>query len=198
MFGTPNSARTEPRTALEQSPEQLSNQPTTYRQQPEAIQEQKNLPATSGEFNSIPTQLSQETPRAPTTTPAAPAWGPEQALAIRQERWSARRQDWLANFGEPVDFTKRPTVLTFLSYCRAVHPSWQSKFAKATYDTWAAYNWTHGGKRIGSWWQLADAFADGADQTEHFDAFMDGSGVKGLDLSSMSAKAAGITGGERL
>jgi hypothetical protein len=157
---------------------------------------QKNKPHHTSIPAAVSTPLSAVTPRA--SAPAAPAWGPEQALAIRQERWSSRRQEWLAGFGEPVDFTKQPSLLAFLSYCRAVHPSWQSKFAKTEYDTWAAYNWTHGGKRIGSWWRLADAFAGGADQTEHFDAFMDGSKAKGLDLSSMSAKAAGITSGERL
>lgn len=121
---------------------------------------------------------------------AAPAWSPD----AKAERWSARRQKWLEDRGDPVDFTQRPGILTFLSYVKAVHPSWQEKHARAAFDEWVLRGWTIKGKRIGSWWQVADAWADNADQTEHFEKIPMGNIAAGLGIAdSMSAKSAGLT-----
>jgi hypothetical protein len=196
MFDSPNSARTEYRTALEQSTEQsleqLSNQPTAYRQQPET-QNQKNQPATPETTATLPTPLSALPPRAREAVPAAPAWNKETALEIKRERWSKRRQPWIKEQGQ-VDFSVHPGCLQWLSYCRAVHPSWQEKSARKAFDTLSLNNWSQGGRKVDSWWQVADAWADNADHTEHFEAFMDGS--MGLDTGALSASAAGITKGE--
>lgn len=170
----------------EQDIEQPSNQPTTYRQQPatsgiEPFNQKTQQPATS-DFQGLTVP--------PPARVAAPAWSPD----AKAERWSARRQKWLEDRGEPVDFTQRPGILTFLSYVKAVHPSWQEKHARAAFDEWVLRGWTVKGKRIGSWWQVADAWADNADQTEHFEKIPMGSFAAGLGISdSMSAKSTGLT-----
>ena len=145
-------------------------------------------------------QAFTETPRArPANAPAAPAWNSEQAKQVREAKASDRRQKWIADQAGQIDFTKRPSILQFLSYCRAVHPSWHERAAKEAYETWAAYNWTHGGKRISSWWQLTDAFAFAADCTEHNERVPMGAVAADLGISeSLSAKAAGLTVGERI
>lgn len=192
----PELSSTAVRGFLEQDLEQGSNQPTTYRQQPAASSQnsQQQQPAASE------SQAFTETPRArPANAPAAPAWNSEQAKQVREAKASDRRQKWIADQAGQVDFTKRPSILQFLSYCRAVHPSWHARAAQEAYETWAAYNWTHGGKKISSWWQLTDAFAFAADCTEHNERVPMGAVAAGLGISeSLSAKAAGLTAGERI
>jgi hypothetical protein len=96
--------------------------------------------------------------------------------------------------GGQIDFTVQPGRLLWRSYCRAVHPSWQEASSLKAFDTLSLHNWSQGGRKIESWWQVADAWAKNSDHTEHFDAFMDGS--MGIDTSALSASAAGITSGE--
>lgn len=62
--------------------------------------------------------------------------------------------------------------------------------------TLSLHNWSQGGRKIESWWQVADTWAKNADHREHFEAFMNGS--MGIDASALSASAAGITDGEGL
>lgn len=173
----------------EQTPEQQTNQPTAYRQQPIASElqplSQKTQQPTTSDF------LGLTVP--PREREAAPGWSPE----TRAERLSARRQKWLEDHGVPVDFTVRPGILTFLSYCKAVHPSWQEKHAKAAFEEWAFYGWSIKGRKIESWWRVADAWAGNADHSEHGERFPMGQIASRFGVGdSMSAKAAGITTGE--
>ena len=118
-----------------------------------------------------------------------------EAQAARRERWSKRRQEWIKNQGVPVDFTVQPGPLTWLSYCRAVHPSWQDEPARKAYDTLATYGWKQGGRRIESWWQVADAWAENSDHSEHGERHTMGGAASGI-ADGFSAKTAGITMGE--
>lgn len=140
------------------------------------------------------------TPRArPANAPAAPGWSAETAKEIREARASDRRQKWITAQAEQVDFTVRPSILQFLSYCRAVHPSWHERAAREAFDTWSTHNWTFERRKISSWWQLTDAFAFAADHSEHNERVPMGGVVAGLGISDqLSAKAAGITAGERI
>ena len=216
-----NSARTEHRTALEQSIEQASNQPTAYSLQPTTLSPEPKKPTTSEiQGVTLPPRA-----REPQPEPAATTWGkprpspnpiqrpqahapkrepvddlrtpPEDAQAARRERWSTRRLAWIKEQGVSVDFTAQPGPLTWLSYCRAVHPSWQDGPARKAYDTLATYGWKQGGRRIDSWWQVADAWAENSDHSEHFERLPMGSMAAMAGVSeAMSAAAAGITGGE--
>lgn len=159
--------------------------------------EKKTPPTPPETAATLPTPPVTVPPRAREPAPAAPGWSSGLGATVREERevrQSARRQKWLKDQGVPVDFTSRPHYLQWASYCKHVHPSWQGKDARKAYDVIAMRNWTQGGRKIESWWQVADAWANNADQTEHFDAFMDGS--FGLDVGGMSAKDFGITTGE--
>jgi hypothetical protein len=81
-----------------------------------------------------------------------------------------------------------------LSYCRSVHPQWQIRAATDAYDTWAMRNWTHEGRKIGSWWQLVDAWALAADHTEYGERLPMGQFAAEIGLGdAMSAKASGLT-----
>ena len=169
-------------------------------QKPETDKKQPQQPAPFVVSAASESQPVTVTPRArPANATAAPGWSAETAKEIREARASDRRQKWILAQAGQVDFTVRPSILQFLSYCRAVHPSWHERAAREAFDTWATHNWTFERRKISSWWQLTDAFAFAADHSEHNERVPMGGVVAGLGIADqLSAKAAGLTTGERI
>ncbi len=119
------------------------------------------------------------------------------ARQARLERWTRRRAEWVKSQGD-VDYAAMPGKLQWRSYCRAVHPEWQEAKAAEAYDTLALRNWTQGGRKIHCWHQVADAWADNADQSEYGERVPMGRSIPSQAVMALSAAASGITTGEAI